>query len=399
MHCRVALAALAVIGPVSTTPLSRLSPGFADTLFSYAKAFRDPSIHSSAGGKAICIEGTLDITASANNLRLNLESPANRSVVTELVTELLQVNSTLGERLAGGPSPVNGTFGIRSQLCIPVRGAQSSVLQFLVHGAGFDMSYWDYAPGYSYVDFAAEEGYTTFLFDRLGSGQSDHPDPIQLVQINLQVAINHQLVNILRNGGIRGQRFDRVVGIGHSHGSANVLGVTAAYPADFDAVVLTGYSSNSTTPVALATLDLTMASIGQPLRLSQLANGYVTAGSTAGIQSFFFRAPGFDPALLRLSEATAQTHSLGEILAPGAQSAPNFTGPIDVVNGLNDFPNCGGDCLYPVNLAAALKAVRYPNAKNSSSYLAPDTGHGLNLHYSANQSYAHIHGFLKDNGF
>jgi pimeloyl-ACP methyl ester carboxylesterase len=57
-----------------------------------------------------------------------------------------------------------------------------------VHGVGFDSSYWHFQgsgvdPSYSYARQAAAEGYTTFRYDRLGTGQSDHPaDAYNVVQ-------------------------------------------------------------------------------------------------------------------------------------------------------------------------------------------------------------------------
>ena len=73
-----------------------------------------------------------------------------------------------------------------------------SQVQYLVHGVGFDsrysqcvsvaldratysmcFSYWDFtvdgSDTYSYVAAAANAGYTTFRYDRLGTGLSDHP--------------------------------------------------------------------------------------------------------------------------------------------------------------------------------------------------------------------------------
>ncbi|EME38836.1 hypothetical protein DOTSEDRAFT_92135 [Dothistroma septosporum NZE10] len=349
----------------------------------------------------MCIEGIFPVQASADNHLIKLDEPANQTVLTELVVEILQVNSTRAEELDGGINKVSGTYGIYSQMCFPARATNTSTVQFLIHGAGFDRSYWDAAPGYSYVDYAAERGYPAFLFDRLGVGLSDHPDPIQIVQISIQVAINHELIRMLRDSSFAGHAFDRVVGVGHSYGSANLVGVATAYPSDFDALVLTGFSSSlAGIPIATATFGLSIASQSQPTRFVGLSNGYVTSASVASLQGFFFRAPGFDPALLNLAENTKQTTSLGEQLLFGKpRPAANFTGPIDVVNGLNDLPNCFGNCLYPENLAAGVKDALFPATRNVSFYLASDTGHGMNFHYSATDAYKHIHDNLAANGY
>lgn len=55
-----------------------------------------------------------------------------------------------------------------------------NTVQLLVHGLGFDSSYWDFSPddqtdAYSYVYAAAAAGHITFRYDRLGTGGSEHP--------------------------------------------------------------------------------------------------------------------------------------------------------------------------------------------------------------------------------
>ncbi|KAF2494844.1 hypothetical protein BU16DRAFT_562474 [Lophium mytilinum] len=299
--------------------------------------------------------------------------------ITELFVEAFQINSTLAEHVVGSQNHVSGTYDIYSQLCFPNGTINATTIQFLIHGAGFDRSYWNVAPGYSYVDYAAEKGYTTSLYDRLGVGLSDHPDPIQTVQVV----------------GIRAPAHPASA---HRY---QTNGVTTLHPDDFDAAVLTGFSPDmSGVLVAFAGSDLAIASQKLPLRLSGLPNGYLTTSSIEGTQQLFFRAPGFDPTLLNIVEATKQTITLGEFFTSAPKVAAKFTGPIDVVNGENDLPNCHGNCLVPYNKAAAVKDMFYPAASNGSSwFLAAGAGHGLNLHYAAPAAYEHIHNFIKANGF
>lgn len=185
--------------------------------------------------------------------------------------ENYQINSTLSKRVIGGQSHVSGNHGIHSQISCPNGTINATTILFLIHGVGFDRSYWNVAPNYSYVDYAAEQGYTTFFYDRLGTGLSDHPDPIQTVQVELQVAIAHELVQLLRTGGISNLTFEHVVGLGHSFGSIQTVGLTSQYPDDLDAAVLTGFStSTSGQAIFFSALDLTIASQNQPLRFSGL---------------------------------------------------------------------------------------------------------------------------------
>ena len=151
--------------------------------------------------------------------------------------------------LSEGPHQVSGNYGIYSQLCFPKSTGKISdtTIQFLIHGAGADRTYWDFAPGYSYVDYAAEQGYTTFIYDHIVLGLSDHPDPIQVLQTELNVEVDHELIQHLRAGSIAGQAFKNVVGIGHSFGSIQTHAVNVQYPTDLDAAVLVGPLTGRTT--------------------------------------------------------------------------------------------------------------------------------------------------------
>ena len=90
------------------------------------------------------------------------------------------------------------TYTLSGTLCTPKSGANSpDHVQLLVHGVGFDSrsghqrdkpresicinfyfdSYWDFSASeeYSYVRAASEAGFTTFRYDRLGTGLSEKP--------------------------------------------------------------------------------------------------------------------------------------------------------------------------------------------------------------------------------
>lgn len=270
-------------------------------------------------------------------------------------------------------------------------------------GVGFDKSYWDfYSAQYSYQDAAAQAGYTTFSYDRLGVGLSDHPDPIQVVQAPLEIEIAHQLTQMLRAGSISKTTFKNVIAVGHSLGSIITNGVTAAYPKDFDAIVLTGFSIDAAgQPNFFSALDVVIARENQPWRFPTLPNGYIIVQSQVGNQFAFFRLPNFDNNVLVAATNAKQGLTFGEIFTLGSavKPAPSFTGPVDVVTGENDQPFCQSNCLSPTNKLLAVQPALYPNAKASSTYVAPGVGHGLNLHYGALQAYQQIFGFISSNGF
>jgi hypothetical protein len=106
------------------------------------KGFKNPRLDSSVGGHATCISGTVDVTASANNIQFNLPEFANQSALTEFLVEGVQINSTIAKKVVGGVNKVSGTFGIYSQLCFPNGVINATTVQFLTHGLGADRNYW-----------------------------------------------------------------------------------------------------------------------------------------------------------------------------------------------------------------------------------------------------------------
>ncbi|KAL8646081.1 MAG: hypothetical protein Q9226_007026 [Calogaya cf. arnoldii] len=266
---------------------------------SLKQGFGDGKLIPSAGKKAICANGILSITASATNVILNLSSPATQFDATEIFQELFQAGATITQKAQIGTRTVQGTYGIGANLCVPVNPAKVDAVktvQILTHGVGLEKSYWDIAPGYSYVDAAAEAGYATLAYDRLGVGQSDHPDPIQDVQAFLEVEILHGLAQLLRTKKIGGYDFRNIVGVGHSFGSILQVGANIKYPKDFDAVVLTAFAATSANlPYTILANDPSIAALNQPSRFGTLPYGYLVHNDAIAIQEPFFRWPFFDP--------------------------------------------------------------------------------------------------------
>ena len=75
----------------------------------YMMGFKNPTTQSSVGGHALCISGIVDVTASAENFKINYEGPANQSALTDFLVQAFQVNSTSAEQLIVGKNIVNGT--------------------------------------------------------------------------------------------------------------------------------------------------------------------------------------------------------------------------------------------------------------------------------------------------
>lgn len=229
---------------------------------------------------------------------------------------------------------------------------------------------------------------------------SSKPDALSVVQTPLEVEILQALITMLRSGYFSNSTFSSVVAAGHSFGSILTQAITAMYPQSLDAAILTGFSTNSTGMTSFtAGNNFAIASQDQPYRFSALSTGYLVASTAISNQVAFFRAPNFDPNILSLADATKGTVTFGELFSTTAVTkvAANYTRPVAVVNGANDLPFCFGNCSYPTNLAQAALTMLYPATSKKGTYLAPTTGHGLNLHYSAVAAYHYIQDFITQN--
>ncbi|KAH9827513.1 Alpha/beta hydrolase family [Teratosphaeria destructans] len=304
-------------GQVGTSDLS-LQPNPLST-----RNFQQPSAGSSRGGLAQCVSGYVNVPASTTqNVKLNFQIPVNQSQVTETFVDMVSSGSPFMQEIMGGMQSAGGDWTLGATLCVPRNDSAPKGVQLLTHGVGFDRYYWDFAPGYSYVDVAAAHGYASFFYDRLAVGVSQKADPIQTVQAPLEVAIAQTLASQLRAGTYGNCAFGTVVGVGHSFGSI----ITQA--------------ADRRRPV---------------------------------------RADGRHPdRLLRQLDRPPRLHrsvTFGESSRPPRPPSPavNFTGPVAVVDGAEDLPFCAGNCSYPVDKAAAVKPMLYAGlpAAKFASYLRP----------------------------
>lgn len=303
-------------------------------------------------------------------------------------------------QIENGNHTVNGPYDIYTSLCLPKGKPVPATVQFLTHGLGFDHTYWDIAES-SYVDAATAAGYAVFSYDRLGSGRSSKPDPVQVVQAPLHLAIAQELLKQVRGGFFSGYKFSKVVAVGHSYGSVLTEALTAAAPDQIDAAVLTGFSVDFTGIGSfLMALNLNLAKISNVSRFRSAAAGYLLSGSQVGWQTGFFTAPNFDDAVMVSSFANASTISFGELFSRKnvTVAATGFTGPVVIVNGDSDLPYCSGNCTFPTNKGDDALKSAFALSKNATSFVMPGTGHALNLHHTACEAYAYILDFLKDNG-
>ncbi|KAJ4286482.1 hypothetical protein N0V90_013182 [Kalmusia sp. IMI 367209] len=388
---------MASLGGISSFGSLRTT-GLTNAAFSY-----------SVGRKAVCVTGLVDVPVIANTTVVNYPGPANNFELTEFITNLARKDTTVFATYIGGTSQVSDTFSIFSKLCVPndvAKASKLSSIQFLTHGGTTDYNYWDFSAGYSYVDAAAEQGYATFSYDRLGTGKSEHPDPKQVVQAPLQVDLGHFLIEKIKTATVGGIRFTSVVGVGHSLGSAITQGIAAKYPSDFSALTLTGHSQGSeggTIGFAAAALQIANTLPDRP-ELKSLPNAYFSLGpAPQTLQFAFFYYPFFNTTLFTQEFNTRQTNAIGETLTLGSLYAPAtaYTKPVLVLNGLQDYFYCQGNCLAGGSdtTLAALNAL-FPNRDQTKSKAVNigDLGHNINLHFKRTEAFGRILTFITNAG-
>ncbi|KZV85928.1 hypothetical protein EXIGLDRAFT_622491 [Exidia glandulosa HHB12029] len=257
-------------------------------------------------------------------------------------------NLSSGTLPPGPPNvPVSGSYGIQLRYCEPSMAVHSrkDTIQVLVHGITYNTEYWDasFQPNmYSYVRFAAAQGYATLNMARLGDGKSDRPDPIKVVQSPLEVAVLVNIIKAARAGHIPGvnRKFGTIVYAGHSYGSILLNGVVISEPKLVDAAIFTGYSHVTIDAKHLA---LDPARENDPPRFGQLPPAYLTTTNTSTRAATFYGASGtFDPAALDFDEAHKDTVTTAEVLTVQATitTAPKFKGDVLTINGDQDIFFC-----------------------------------------------------------
>ncbi|QIW97419.1 hypothetical protein AMS68_002937 [Peltaster fructicola] len=261
---------------------------------------------------------------------------------------------------------------------------------------------------YSWFEFVNKLGYPTLAIDSLGDGNSSRPDPVTVAQIPYEVAIYHDLVQKIR-AGTTGQlpcKYSYIAHIGNSLGSVLGTNTAAAYPQDFDAIVLTGYSKAVYPSFPGVSLNAPApASVVNATRFPKYPLGYVTSTNQTSLTNSFFGQQGivdFDPQVAALFYQRRDTVSLGNVVATylptSAPVATGFKGRVLVITGENDQAFCGlgSSALSPNTMCGPLlkeTGTLYP-AADYNYQSVPKTGHATILHKNAKFVFTVAHNFL-----
>ncbi|KAF5530778.1 alpha beta-hydrolase [Fusarium mexicanum] len=373
-----------------------------------------PALATPTGHMKNCVQLLIPVTASANNTRYNSVKVESN---IDLVDFVWDTSTWSHANRSVELLPVNGTYSINAELCIPADGKKSDVLQIATHGLGFDKRYWDpeFKPEeYSYVDAALAKGYSILTYDRLGTGKSTKANGYNEVQLGLQVAILKELTVLARDGnllksskvigkqpqkGFYEYKPKKVVHIGHSFGSATTSGLLSLHGNLSDGAILTGFLPNSQSgKVGANAFGFEFARQHDPKRFGDRPAGYAVQASLSSIQQIFLKKGSFEVEVLEYAEKIKQPGTVGELSSSLIrQPATEFKGPLQArYLHSNDYPFCDGDCNNTYDMET-LKGLN-PAASHIGVHLQPGTGHGLTLSTNATAGYEVMLAYLGSQG-
>ena len=357
-----------------------------------------------------CQDITVSVDISARNGQFNLSTPTTNIDVTNFILNSVQNGHNGTQEILVGYDTIAGTYDLQTTFCQPDSGKDwghgDKTVQLLTHGIGFDRSYWDISyqyPDYSYVNTAVDKyRFSTFSWDRLGIGMSQHGDPVSEIQAPLEVAALVALTQMLKDGTIPNvPKFDKVVHVGHSFGSVQSFALSRDMPDLSDGLVLTGWSASAMYYPYFLLGGNFVSVLGTPLE-SKYAAGYFTSGNPSGVQTNFFAPNHFDPNILPFAYANGQPVTAGELstIAGAGMGTSTAAVPVLVITGMRDLPYCGGDCTMngQANIPAQAQSV-LPNASPFDVHLVPMAGHALNLDIDHASVFESINSWLTQNGF
>ena len=313
----------------------------------------------------------------------------------------------------------SGTFKIHAQLCVPKSdNGHKSTLQIATHGVHYDGRYWDpelQRDELSYVEASLKAGYSILTYDRLGVGQSDHPDACDIVQAPLELEILKQLTLMARDGRLyklaaevkptaftfeKLTKPNKVVHIGHSFGSFLTSAFLSKHSNLTDGAIVTGFLLQKYLgKPGMASFAAEYAATASPAY--DRGSGYVVC-SKHGIQNIFFAgntSTAYTSEMFEYGNAIKQPVPIGEFASayhiiglPG----PNLKAPVQYFLAEQDFYICAGDCKGLADMEVLRKT--YPNAKDIDVYVQPNTGHAFTLHNNATAGYQVMFNFLAKHG-
>jgi hypothetical protein len=208
--------------------------------------------------------------------------------------------------------------------------------------------------------------------------------------------------------------FKHIILAGHSYGSFLVDLFFRDYLSvanSLSASVLTGYAHIfDVAATATSKQDIVPARQVHPEEFGTLDPGYVTIASAQNRRASFYGPDGsFDPAIPTLDFQREDAQPQGELnsitTALGEEGFPAFvneklTSPLAFLLGEQDNIFCGGECGANGNLSNVARRSQgfYPSVNEFGTHITPNTGHDVNLHFSAPETFTWVADWLENIG-
>lgn len=222
-----------------------------------------------------------------------------------------------------------------------------------------------------------------------------------------------QIFKLLRSGKLSScitTSYDKIIFVTHSYGSEIGVSIAGQFPTTgADAYIITGLAFNNTGLMdSIEELNPGAASVAHPSTQGSLPAGYQSF-SPAGVRNVVYSFDGeFDPAMATWDSGLVHTFAAGEVLTGPPQLVSSFTGPVMVLDGRQDAISCGNgtvtgsvteNCGIGPDSDPAHLGSLFPQASVFDTYITANTGHVINNHYSAPESFGAAHMFLERVGF
>ncbi|KAF2737886.1 alpha/beta-hydrolase [Polyplosphaeria fusca] len=361
-----------------------------------ANSTTSPYVHPANGD---CVDYTIVTKLTTENLKWILPKVENNFDVAKIAMGMARSDSAEKFNPTSGPTNETKEYTISATYCSPKKeqkGRESTVM-VMTHGGGYDSRYWNpsYQPEkYSFSWYALEQGYSIFVYDRLGVGRSQIVSGYE-VQASMQIELLASMIKNLRAGKTSNTKpVSRIIGVGHSLGSFVTNAAIAKYP---DLV-------EGTPPTVVGAWLLTIfgSRIAKTVDPSfPQDSGYLAFSDIIPHTTTFFYSDPLDPSSPPLNIPTIEyaqgiTQPIGLLESFSFRNlslaAGEFKGPVFILSGAEDLLNCDGDCekVYAEGGQDQVWAGTKPE-----TYVLPNAGHGTVFAETAQEMFGEMVGFVQ----
>ncbi|CAD6583989.1 MAG: hypothetical protein TREMPRED_003709 [Tremellales sp. Tagirdzhanova-0007] len=301
-------------------------------------------------------------------------------------------------------STIGGNYSISGTFCIPNKvGSKASTVILATHGLWYDRNYWSLpfeTETYNFADRAIAQGYSLFLYDRLGVGGSSKLSGFEAQALH-HVQVLRQLIGIVQSNTHTSAYLpsvNKTVLIGHAYGSIIMAQLLQFYPNIADVAILETLAEAFNGAVSLETFAPRIAAVLNSTRFGYADPGYLTWPDKVAAVNNNFKLGYYTDQAVDYLESHRTAYSVMEPLTQGFLNlnATQFPGPTLVLNGEFTSTVCQGYC-PGVTQADFIGVWRAATPLDIS--IVPGCAHSLHLCSKVSSIYDQIFAFLQKVGY